>query len=195
MRDDAAAERWAVNFLRANLGPHLSYHDLAHTAVDVLPAALQLATAEDVVDDEMGLLRVGACFHDIGHVVQFDEHEAIGVGIARAVLPSFGYSPDDVCIVVGLVMATRLPQRPRTSLERILADADLAVLGQETFERRNFDLRCELAASGREFSDAEWVRSQLAFIDSHRYHLASAEALWEARKQANRTSLTPWRPQ
>jgi uncharacterized protein len=176
---------YALERLGRELPSALCYHSLAHTRDDVAPAVERLAAAEGLDGEAMLLLRTAACYHDIGFVVQRQDHEVIGVGIAAEVLPRFGYAAAQLEIVRGMIMATRLPQSPQTLAEQILADADLDVLGREDFLATNQLLRVEQAQAGMPASDAEWYRVQLRFLRGHRYWTASARALRDAQKQRN----------
>jgi uncharacterized protein len=193
--DFEQAKRYALERLARELSPHLRYHSLAHTRDDVVPAAERLATMERVTGEALLLLRTAAYYHDIGCIVQRQEHEAIGAGIVFVTLPRFGYTPEHVRGVVGLIMATRLPQTPHNRPEEILADADLDALGREDFFTRSADLRAEWEAQGQSVSEQEWWRQQIAFLEAHHYFTASARALREAKKQSNlaavRARLTP----
>jgi hypothetical protein len=65
----------------------------------------------------------------------------------------------------------------------ILADADLSILGQADFSERNWALRQELANIGQATSEAHWINSQLAFVESHTYFTAAARTLYAAGKR------------
>jgi uncharacterized protein len=135
------------------------------------------------------LLRTAAYYHDIGFIERADGHEAAGVRIARAALPAFGYGEPELLAIGGMIMATRLPQRPNTPLERLLADADLDVLGREDFRQRNRLLRAELAALGGPVDNAQWLRDQLGFLEGHSYWTASARRLRDERKRRHIAEL------
>jgi predicted metal-dependent HD superfamily phosphohydrolase len=175
---------YALARLRADLPPHICYHDLSHTQDDVLPAVTWLAQMEGVAPDVLKLLQVAAAFHDTGMTVQLVGHEEVSVGIAAEALPQFGFSLAEIAQIGGMILATRLPQTPQTRLEALLADADLDVLGRlEDFWQCNAALRQELAAFGREVSDAEWYEQQIGFIRGHRYFTAAARQRRAAGKK------------
>jgi uncharacterized protein len=183
--DVESAIHYALERLRSELAPHLVYHSLAHTADDVLIAAAHLAEQCQLSGEERNLLRVAASFHDLGFVVQSEEHEQIGAQIAAAVLPSFGFAPQQITQIVGIILATRMPHQPHTLLEQIIADADLDVLGRDDFLIRNRLLRQELEAQGGRFSDEQWYTGQLRFMQQHQYFTAAARKWREAGKQRN----------
>ena len=100
-------------------------------------------------------------------------------------MPHFGYTPEHIQVIGGIILATKLPQKPRTRLEEIMADADLDMLGREAFMARNQDLRNELAVYGRPKTDAVWYAAQLKFMHAHHYFTAAAQRLRNAQKQRN----------
>ena len=183
------ARGYAETRLEQELSPNLLYHGIAHTRAEVVPAAKTLADMEGIQGDSLHLLLTAAWFHDIGYVEQALNHELIGAQLAVQVLPSFGYTEDQVEIVRLAILATALPQSPTGLLEEILADADLDTLGRESFLRRNHDLRNELAFLGKEFTDEEWYTGQLRFVEGHRYFTATARRLRDAQKALNIVDL------
>lgn len=181
--DFEGAKQYALRRLKNELAPELYYHNLAHTRDGVLPAVMKFATQSGINEQEKLLLEVAAAFHDIGFVVQRTEHELAGCKIAAQVLPNFGFSQAQIEAIVGMIMATRLPQTPHNLLEEILADADLDVLGRtEDFFSRNQLLRLEMAINGQPATQEEWYRGQLKFLEGHRYFTQAARSVREAGK-------------
>ncbi len=180
---------YALARMERELPPQRIYHNVAHTRDEVAPAAEHLAALEGVEGEALVLLRTAAWFHDIGFVVNGFDHESIGAWIAGEALPAFGYGPEQIAAVQGMIQATRLPQSPSNLLEQILADADLDLLGCEEFIPRNDDLRTEMATYGQVMSDEDWYTSQIEFIQSHSYFTASARALRADGKARNRRWL------
>ncbi len=187
--DFTAAQTYALDRLAHELAPWFSYHSLKHTSETVIPAASRLAVMEGLSAYQQALVATGAAFHDLGFVSQYFGHEAAGARIGREILPGFGFGEDEVKTIEGMILATRLPQSPRTLLECIVADADLATLGQDHFLERNASLRRELAAVGRAFTDTEWYSSQLNFMQGHHYWTASARSWFDDRKAENTAAL------
>ena len=184
------ARQYVLDRLARELSPLITYHSLAHTLEEVTPAAEQFAALEGVNGEDLLLLRTAAVYHDAGFVEQHHAHEEGSARIAAAVLPGFGYTPDQVAVIVNIILATRLPQAPQTLLEQIMADADLSVLGQANFLLRNAALRQELAAFGQVKTDAQWYGTQLKFIRDHRYFTATASRLLDRQKQINVAAMT-----
>lgn len=188
--DLEAARRYSLGRLERELPEHYFYHSVAHTRDEVAPAVKELGLAEGVSDDELLLLLTAAYFHDLGYIERIDGHEAIGVRIARQVLPGMGYTPDQIEAIGKLILSTRLPHAPTSHLDMILVDADLDHLGRKSFWQRTNDLRREFAAAGTTMSDRDWYERTLAFMNEHHYFTASAVRLKLDRKKRNVAVLT-----
>lgn len=183
--DLASATRYALERLDRELPPERCYHSIGHTRDDVAVMTARLAALSNLTGMGLLLLQTAAYYHDIGFVASHVDHEEAGVAIAALTLPAFGYSPAHIRRVAALIRATRLPQRPRSLPARIIADADLDVLGRDDFMARNQALRRELASYGKLFSDEAWYSQQLSFLQRHRYWTAAARDLRDATKRRN----------
>lgn len=189
--DVEGALRYAYERLTHELDARYEYHDIFHTFEDVMPAALYLADACDISARERSLLRVGVAFHDLGFCEGSESHERRGVEQAASVLPALGFSPKDIEVVAGLILATRLPQSPTNLLEEIIADADLDVLGRDDFSVRNDILYRETTSSGVGViqDKHEWLSKQIEFLSNHRYFTQAARDRRDAGKRRNLAAL------
>lgn len=187
--DFEKARSYVIERLKRELSPILTYHSLWHTCEDVVVAAGRLAEMEGVKGHDLLLLLTGAYFHDIGFVEQVQDHETASIRIASAVLPEFGYSADDITVIQGLIEVTRIPQRPHTKLETILADADLDCLGREDFWVRSRALYDETVALDGKFKNNDWCEIQLNFLGAHHYFTPSAIALRSKTKERHLSEL------
>lgn len=171
--------------LARSLPPELRYHSIRHTSADVLPAVERLAALAGVNGDELLLLRTAVLYHDMGYMEQYANNEPIGAALARETLPDFGYAPDQVEAVTGMIMATQMPQAPQNFLEKLICDADLDSLGREDYLDTSHDLYAELIAYGASISLKAWYRRQLDFLSNHTYFTEVARELRDAGKQEN----------
>lgn len=187
--DYQAAITYALNRLRNELPPKLTYHSAWHTEHDVLPAAKYLGQLAAVTPTEQGLLEIGAAYHDIGHIHKSLGHEDISVDIMTQVLQELNFSAEDISCVKGLILATRMPQSPKTKLEQLIVDADMDGLGRSDFLKTSKALWQENIAMGRPQSWAQWLETQLHFLNAHRYFTAEARSLRAEGKQHNITML------
>jgi predicted metal-dependent HD superfamily phosphohydrolase len=167
--------------LRRKLPKHCYYHGVHHTLA-VERAVTRLAAAEGVTGTDLVLLKTAALYHDSGFMVKYRDNEAAGCALARTTLPAYGYANEDIETICGMIMATRLPQCPRTRLEEILCDADLGHLGTAAAAAVSDTLRQELEVRGVSFTDQEWLEFQVDFLVKHRYFTAAARARCEIRK-------------
>ena len=167
------AKRYIVNRLKQELPPELYYHCFEHT-VDVHQSAKELAGLEGVDGDDLVLIKTAALFHDSGFLLSYVNHEQFGAGIAEEVLPEFGYNPEQVKQVCGMIKATRIPQTPGNHLEEILCDADLDYLGRDDYYQVSDMLKRELEAQNRISTEQEWVDLQVGFLEQHSYFTQSA---------------------
>lgn len=183
--DYEAARAYIVARLQRDLPSGLLYHGLHHTLEDVLPAAERLAALIGVAGEALLLLRTAVLYHDAGYTEQYSANEEVGVRIARDTLPRFGYSAAQITIIEGLILATRLPQSPRTPLETVMADADMDSLGRGDYLAICHRLRIELALFGAPMSIVAWYTEQRRFLCEHRYFTAAANTLRGGGKRLN----------
>ena len=187
--DFDGAVAYAIGRLRSELSPQFTYHNLWHTQHEVMPAAINLARISQCEESDIQLLTVAAAFHDIGFVEVKQNHELTGARIVAQVLPDFGFTSLQIEVIIGLIIATRLPQNPRTLLEACIADADMDVLGRDDFMVRNRCLREEMANAGMYFTDQDWLKEQLDFAKSHTYFTVAARDLRDEYKKQNIITL------
>ncbi len=183
--DFERAKRYVLGRLARELPPDLFYHGIHHTRDDVLPAAERLARLAGVTGEPLLLLKTAALYHDVGFIERYDRNEPIGARIARETLPDFGYTPAQIDAIAEMILATQLPQSPRTFLAALLCDADLDSLGREDYLRTSLWLRDELAAHGMPIPLREWYARQHRFLSEHTYFTDAARTLRRAGKLKN----------
>jgi len=164
----AGAENFIRRKLKRNLPPQLTYHGFHHTE-DVLNAVLQIATAENIAAEDIQLLRIAALFHDSGFTELYKHHEEKGCEIARENLPLFGFTEKDIDRICGMIMATKIPQRPLNKMEEILCDADLDYLGRDDFYTISRTLMEELIIYDVLKNEQRWDEMQVKFLGAHHY--------------------------
>lgn len=176
------------HLLNTKLPPHLYYHNAAHTQY-VMNAAMELAGAENIGEQEKALLLTAALMHDVGFTETIKDHEEASCIIAKNMLPGYDYTPDNIGVVCELIMVTRLPQQAHTLLSKILCDADLFYLGTNDFFECAEKLFKEMTALHQVNSREEWNKLQVQFISSHQYFTTAANRLLYQKKLANLFTL------
>lgn len=182
--DYRGASEKILELLDAKLPDNLFYHGYHHT-LDVLRAVIALGKAEGAGADDLTLLKTAALLHDAGFIRQYEANEAEGAAFAREILPEFGYSPEQIEQIAGMILATAPGTEPETQLQKILCDADLDYLGRDDVFTIAHTLRHEREKqSGKEISLKEWYLTMLQFLKDHRYHTEAARKTREPQKQS-----------
>jgi predicted metal-dependent HD superfamily phosphohydrolase len=168
-----------------SLNPNLTYHNKDHT-MDVVKQCERIARDEGVEEGrELFLLKVAALYHDTGFLKTYFSHEEMSCRIFMEDAVLFKFSDEDNEMVKSLIMATKLPQAPKTLLEKIICDEDLDYLGRAEFFTIGEGLRTEFVKYSIIHSEKEWNELQVKFLSSHHYHTESSRRCREDQKQAN----------
>lgn len=183
------AENYILVRLRDELPASLVYHGCHHT-IDVCKRAIEIAGEEGVKDEnELTLLKTAALYHDSGFLSAYKGHEVESCLLVKTILPSFDYTNLEIDTICNMIMVTKIPQSPKTRLEKILADADLDYLGREDFYPIAYTLFQELQSIGVVQSEEEWNRIQVNFLENHHYFTATSIAKRKAAKDKHLIEL------
>ncbi|MDD4148692.1 MAG: adenylate/guanylate cyclase domain-containing protein [Bacteroidales bacterium] len=168
--------------LQRNLPANLYYHNIKHT-INVLYNVEDIAREEGVSEEEMLLLKCAALFHDAGFMVSYDNNEEIGAKMAAQTLQKFKFTDEQIETVKRLILATKMPPKPKDHLEKIMCDADLDYLGRPDFIPISQNLFRELFERGKINTIEQWNRMQYKFIVSHNYFTETARKNRDAGKE------------
>ena len=168
--------------LEKELPSYLYYHNVKHT-VDVVTEVELIGWAEGCTDEEILILKTAGLFHDAGHTVAYDNHEYHGTVMARAMLPKYNYTTEQIDRICEVIMATKMPPKPQNLLENIICDSDLDYLGRSDFIPVSNTLYEELKAQSKIGSLNDWNKLQVKFISIHQYFTQTARSLREVNKQ------------
>lgn len=154
---------------KKELSPQLVYHNFSHTE-EVVNAAFEIGKAENISEKDLEVLLLAAWFHDIGFIKSKENHEENSKEIATSYLKKIKYPEDLIAKVCKIIDATKMPQTPTTTLEKIICDADLYHLGTENFNKKSNLLRSEWeSCNNKYFTDIEWIEQNEKFIGKHKY--------------------------
>jgi predicted metal-dependent HD superfamily phosphohydrolase len=169
--------------MEENLEPNLTYHNLAHTE-DVMEQVERIAIGEQVADqNDILLLKVAALFHDTGFLETYNNHEEKSVEIMKRHLVEGDLTNLEIERVMGMIMATKIPQSPTNPLEEIICDADVDYLGRDDFERISNSLKDEFLVYGVIKSEADWNPLQIRFFEMHAYFTETCKTNRAAKKK------------
>ncbi|MGM0650089.1 MAG: adenylate/guanylate cyclase domain-containing protein, partial [Bacteroidota bacterium] len=174
--------------LEKNLPKNLYYHNLKHT-VNVYYQTEMLARNEGVSEEEMLLLKTAALMHDTGYLISYDHHEERGVELAQKTLPTYQYNKEQIDRISELIMATKMPPKPKNHLEEIICDADLDYLGRPDFIPMSQNLFRELFERNKIGTIEQWNKMQMKFMEKHRFFTATARKVREPEKQKRLAEL------
>jgi len=154
--------------LQNELSKDLHYHGMHHT-MDALKTCDLYLRHIKINPHEARLLRLGILFHDIGFTISNEEHEYKGSIIARDLLSQYNFNTEDIDIVVGLILSTKIPQSPKTLLEDMICDIDLDYLGRSDFYEISESLFEELQVTIGLKDKNQWNKIQIEFLEAHQY--------------------------
>jgi len=175
-----------LNLLSDSRCSHLPFHNVTHT-LEVFKNVEFIGKHERLNELELEILKIAALFHDTGVAVAYKDHEAISSKNAQRFLTHLGYPAERIIKVMQCIAATRMPQQPRTKLERVMCDADLFHLSTDVFLSKNLQLRSEWKkALDLTFTDEEWFRLNFEFLSDHHYQSTYGKTVLEQQKSKNR---------
>jgi len=160
--------------LEANLPNHLAYHCLEHT-IDVANVCDFYIKHYGISKQMADLIRIAAISHDYGYMESPIDHEAKSIEKIIPILKKNNYTDNDIELIGGMIMATKIPQRPTNLYEEILADADLDYLGRGDYDDLSNRLLKEFLYYKVVSNHKEWLDAQIKFLEIHRYHTDLAQ--------------------
>jgi predicted metal-dependent HD superfamily phosphohydrolase len=156
----------------------------------VVKHAEAIALSYDLSGDDLLVVQIASWFHDVGYLLGQDNHELRGAALAAEFLRSKQVNPNIIQSVQECIMATRMPQKPETLLQKIVCDADLYHFGSETFEDRNKLMRQEVQlVSGRKIKKEKWRLQTIALLENHSFHTEYCRTLLDVKKEHNLSVL------
>ena len=183
MIDFGKVQKNIANINRA-LSPKLLYHDAKH-GEEVRQAALRLLEKQKVTAEKSLLVQTAALYHDAGFTVRYDDNEKEAVKIIEKELPALGYTPRQIRVISGMIMATKVPQRPKTKLEKLVCDADMDNLGRPDFFKKTDLLWKEMRDFGIRITKKEWYLKTRTLMKKHRFFTPASKILRQKGKGEN----------
>lgn len=189
------ARTFAENVFKDTAFENRPFHNLQHTC-DVVKAAQEIGDHIDLTEDEMDSALIAAWLHDVGYLNGKGDHEKNAAEKAGELLHSWGASHKKVLEVTEAILATKVPQQPKSLISKVICDADLYHLSTAACPEHADNLRHEWEiAEGKSMSDEEWMKHNLEFMENHRYHTAYGKTVLQEGKKRNikklRKRITP----
>lgn len=170
-------KKYIIGLLSDGASPHLHYHSVFHT-LDVLFAVERMMDHFEIEVHTYQIVQAAALLHETGMLTDYAGHELASVEMAKKLCPEFGFNALDIDQVVRHIMATKMPQQPKSITEEMLCDADLDYLGRADYQIVSHKLRLEwIELQGYPESLKVWYQDQVDFLGKHQYftHLAQSQ--------------------
>lgn len=145
------------------------FHNLDHT-IEVFERVTYLWEKENLSNQEIERLQLGALFHDTGFIEDYDYHEYASSRIAEKYLKKLNYNWDTEKIN-NIILKTIPNTESDNILSDIIKDADLDNLWRDDFFEKWEDLRKEIKEiKGIEVSDLQWYTNSYKFIKNLNFY-------------------------
>lgn len=177
-------EQHVKGLFATNYNPQLLYHNLNHTQ-KVVERCSEIAEAYPLSQEERFILLAAAWFHDTGHLLETGcGHEAKSVEIMREFFQHQAVDQFIADQAAGCIMATAMPQKPTTLLEKIICDADVYNLGTEEFKQTDQLVKAEIEQTLKTHC-CNWDITTLNFLKTHRFFTSYCKRKLKAGKEKN----------
>ena len=179
-----------VHFFKKHQNPGFVYHSREHTE-EVVAHVSEIADYYQLDEKDRFIVTTAAWFHDMGYFTgESKGHEERGALAAEDFLKDKGVHEKQITTVKGCIMATKLPQSPKSLMEQIVCDADLFHFGTEKFAERNKLMRKEAEwRKGEKISKSDWRLGTITLLESHHYHTSYCQDLLTDSKMKNLKKL------
>ncbi|MDF2158559.1 Pycsar system effector family protein [Algoriphagus sp. CAU 1675] len=179
-------ETWIRENFFSKLKKEICYHNLEHTLF-IVEKSKELGEEEGLGEEELEDMFYAAWLHDTGYKDgEADGHEMRGAENAQVYLTELGLPQSRIDRVKGAILATKVPQSPRSNFEAVLCDADMYHLSSEQFLDHTLRLKKERENLGMEaIPEIEWLKSSLDFTKTHHYKTAFGKGVLQEKKEEN----------
>ncbi len=157
-----------IEALTEKLPDHLAYHCIDHI-IDVANICEDYIKYYDVPKEMAKLIRIAAVSHDYGYIESPFGHEELGIVDLQPLLSPV-LTAEEIEVINGMIRATKIPQKPKTLYEQIVADADLDYLGRKDYDKLSANLFKEFLHFDVVSNEKEWLDLQISFLENHKFH-------------------------
>ena len=179
------AGRYVTKLLKDNRSDNFVFHNLNH-AKYVVESANYIGKNNDLSNDDLNLVMLSAWFHDVGYILNLDNHEEESARIADEFLTSNGLDVDIIKQVSNAIMSTCIPQQPKDLVSQVLCDADLMHLSEDDYFERIQTMRQEwMNLSGEKVGKRKFHLKSVEFFKAHHYHTEFTKKELQPKKEKN----------
>ncbi len=175
-------EKFVQEYFESKHDSRYEFHDIDHTT-SVVAAIKQLCNIANLKDHEKLDLTIAAWFHDLGYTSNPQDHEFESAKMAADFLEGNSMPAGNIEKIKNLILATNINWSGQDYHSLLLKDADLSHLASDNFFDINNKLRRENKhRNGSEISDADWLKSNISFLEAHNYKSKEGKILFEEKK-------------
>ena len=182
-------EDYVTNYL-VKYSSQFNYHNINHTK-RVVENSLEIAKSEKLNDNDTFLLLISAWFHDIGYSVNVDNHEVESCKIASEFLSRQDISQNEIRIINEIIISTKINNKPKSHLAKILADADFMHLADDNYFEIAELIREELNNNNsiNMVKKREFDTISLELFQKHQWFTSYAKQTLTEKKNRNHQQL------
>ncbi|MEN6457219.1 MAG: Pycsar system effector family protein [Prolixibacteraceae bacterium] len=179
------AKLFVIDYFRQNNDPKYLFHTLDHT-LNVAGQAEKIGKEEKLSEPEMQAVLIAAWFHDVGYLIQPEDHESFSIRTVRSFFEKCPVEPFILQTVEACIHATRRDHEPLTLPEKVIMDADVSHLGDPDFISISKKLRKERSiCTNCEVQPLDYWKSTLAFMERQQFYTSYALAHFQPVKLQN----------
>ena len=179
----AAIKVFVTGIFNKQINDFFLFHNIHHT-IDVVNSAKKIADNYKLEKDDHFALIAASWFHDTGfNEGKIENHEAKSKAIAKSFLKG---KVSDITLekIISCIQATRMPQTPENTIEKIICDADLYHLGTYKFKTYSNLLKQEKEIYfNKNISEIDWIDDDTKFLETHKYFTKYCRKRLEPVKQ------------
>ncbi len=180
------AQQFAQQYFENEVSTKYVFHSNAHTR-EVVDAGRLLSEELPFTDEQSVALEIALWFHDLGYAQGgHEDHEQRSAELAATFLRENEAEEGLISTVQRLIMVTRGDAMPKDILEEVVKDADTSHIGSKSYLAKLGLLRSEWEAAGRgQYSEKDWLKLNLEFLQRHKYRSPVARSIFRSRKRKN----------
>lgn len=167
------------------LPDYFYYHNLIHTE-EVVIAAVEIGENSGLNVYQLELLVAAAWFHDLGYSRNIEDHEEESIVMMEEQLEKWKYSHEQINTIKDIIRSTKIPQTCPNIITKVMCDADLYHLAEESYLEKSEALRKEINAIKKlDLSKEEWLKMSIQFMRKHNYFTEYAQENLKPKKLIN----------
>lgn len=179
------AKLFIIDYFSQNNDPKYLFHTLEHT-LNVAGQTETIGKAEGLTETEMQAVQIAAWFHDVGYLIQEDDHESFSIRTVRSFLEKYSVEPVVLQMVEACIQATKRDHEPLTLPEKVIMDADVSHLGDPDFISISKKLRKERSICTKcEVHPLDYWKDTLAFMERQQFYTGYALTHFQTVKLQN----------